>query len=615
MYIRKVIKKSKNKERVVYRLVESYRTPNGPRQRRLLTLKNFTLEEKYWKELADAIEAKLKGQMILFLDKEIDFLSDLYSEEIKQQRLSERRIIDSVLVDEEPEFEYVDIRKIKNRRARTIGAEHIALSIFRELELDKKFKELGFNERQQNLASLSIIGRLVHPASENATREWAKNISGLEQLLNYSFKDISNNSLYRISDKILEHKKELEEHLTQKENDIFNLKESLVFYDLTNTYYEGQAIRNGKAEFGHSKQKRSDCRLITLGLVIDEHGFPKASKVMKGNQYEPHSLIEMIAELENRNVEDIKNSKHQKKNKTIIMDAGLSTKENLEMLKEYGYDYICVARSKPLSDENIKSAKLKKIRETRNNSIEVELFREPEENILYCRSFLKGKKEQAMLEQYKRRFESELEAVKSSLSKKRGTKRYDKVLERIGRIKERNSAIAKYYIINVIKDNSSNKAVDISWELSDFERESFDFSGSYFIKTTRDDLNEIELWNIYSMLTQVESAFRSLKSELAFRPVFHHREDRSEAHLFIAVLAYHLLNTIRIKLQREDIHISWKRLRKLMSTQISVMTELHTKDEKTILIQQATEPEYFHKEIYKALNIRSKPLKRIITKM
>ncbi len=220
-----------------------------------------------------------------------------------------------------------------------------------------------------------------------------------------------------------------------------------------------------------------------------------------------------------------------------------------------------------------------------------------------------------MLEQYKRRFESELEAVKSSLSKKRGTKRYDKVLERIGRIKERNSAIAKYYIINVIKDNSSNKAVEISWELSDFERESFDFSGSYFIKTTRDDLNEIELWNIYSMLTQVESAFRSLKSELAFRPVFHHREDRSEAHLFIAVLAYHLLNTIRIKLQRQDIHISWKRLRKLMSTQISVMTELHTKDKKTILIQQATEPEYFHKEIYKALNIRSKPLKRIITKM
>ena len=612
MYIRKVIKKGKNKERVVYRLVESYRTANGPRQRRLLTLKNFTLEEKYWKELADAIEAKLKGQRVLFLDKEIDFLSDLYSEEIKQQRLSEQRIIDSVLVEEEPEYEYVNIRSIKNRRARTIGAEHIGLSIFKELELDKKFKELGFNDRQQNLAALSIIGRLVHPGSENSTREWAKNISGLEQLLNYSFRDISNNSLYRISDKILEHKKELEEHLSQKENDIFNLKESLVFYDLTNTYYEGQAFRNGKAEFGHSKEKRSDCRLITLGLIIDEHGFPKGSKVMKGNQYEPHSLIEMIAELENKSIEEIKKSKHQKKHKTIIMDAGISTKENLKMLKEYGYDYICVARSKPLSDEAIKTAKLKKIRETRNNRIEVELFREPEENILYCRSFLKGKKEQAMLEQYKRRFESELEAVKSGLSKKRGTKRYDKILERIGRIKERNSAIAKYYIINVIKDKSSDKAIDISWESSDLERESFDFSGSYFIKTT---LNEIELWNIYSMLTQVESAFRSLKSELAFRPIFHHRKDRSESHLFIAVLAYHILNTIRIKLQRQDIHISWKRLRKLMSTQISVITELHTKDKRTILIQQSTEPEYFHKEIYKALNIKPKPLKRIITKM
>ncbi len=615
MYIRKVIKRSKNKERAVYRLVESYRTPSGPRQRRLLTLKDFTLEEKYWKQLADAIEAKLKGQIILYLENDIDFLSDRYADEIKQQRLSEQIIIDSVLVDEEPEFEHVNIRSIKNRRARTIGAEHIALSIFKELELDKKFRQLGFNKRQQMAATLSVIGRLVHPASENATREWAKNISGLEQLLNYSFKDISNNSLYRISDKILEHKTELENHLTQKENDIFNLKESLVFYDLTNTYFEGQASQNSKAQFGHSKEKRSDCRLITLGLIIDEQGFPKASKVMKGNQYEPHSLIDMIAELENKSVEDIKKSKHQKKDKTIIMDAGISTKDNLKMLKDYGYDYLCVARGKPLSDEKIKAAKLKKIRETKQNRIEVELFKDTEENVLYCRSFLKGKKEEAMLEKYKTRFEAELQVAKSALTKKRGTKNYDKVLERIGRIKERNSAIAKYYIINVIKDDSSDNVIDISWETSDLDKQTFDFSGSYFIKTTRNDLDEKELWNIYSMLTQVEAAFRSLKSELAFRPVFHRREDRSEGHLFIAVLAYHLLNSIRIKLRNRDIHISWERLRKLMSTQISIMTEFQTKDKKTILVQQATEAEYFHKEIYKALNIRPNPLKRVVTKM
>ena len=468
---------------------------------------------------------------------------------------------------------------------------------------------------QQMVATLSVIGRLVHPASENATREWAKNISGLEQLLNYSFKDISNNSLYRISDKILEHKTELENHLTQKENDIFNLKESLVFYDLTNTYFEGQSSQNSKAQFGHSKEKRSDCRLITLGLIIDEHGFPKASKVMNGNQYEPYSLIDMIAELENKSVEEIKKSKHQKKDKTIIMDAGISTKDNLKMLKDYGYDYLCVARGKPLSDEKIKAAKLKKIRETKQNRIEVELFKDTEENVLYCRSFLKGKKEEAMLEKYKTRFEAELQVAKSALTKKRGTKNYDKVLERIGRIKERNSAIAKYYIINVIKDDSSDKVIDISWETSDLDKQTFDFSGSYFLKTTRNDLDEKELWTIYSMLTQVEAAFRSLKSELAFRPVFHHREDRSEGHLFIAVLAYHLLNAIRIKLRNRDIHISWERLRKLMSTQISIMTEFQTKDKKTILVQQATEAEYFHKEIYKALNIRPNPLKRVVTKM
>ena len=231
MYIRKVIKKQKNSERVVYRLVESYRTPNGPRQRRLLTLKDFNLPEKQWKLLADAIEAELKGQLVIHLDSEVEFLSKHYAEQIKQQRLAEESIISSVLAEDEPIFETVNIKSIKNRRARTIGAEHIGLSMFRELGLEDKFKQLGFNKRQQMIATLSIIGRLVHPVSEAGTREWAQNISGLEQLLNYSFKDLSNNALYRISDKIFEHKKEIETHLLQRESDIFNLNEKLVFYD------------------------------------------------------------------------------------------------------------------------------------------------------------------------------------------------------------------------------------------------------------------------------------------------------------------------------------------------------------------------------------------------
>jgi len=614
MYIRKVIKKSANTEREVFRLVESYRTENGPRQRTILTLKDFELPEEKWKTLADAIEAKLNYQVVLYLEKEIEFLAEHYVSLIQAKRLSEQRNIASFMEIEEPEYETVNVRSIKNKNIRTIGAEYVALSAYRDLGFDKLFFELGLNERQRHLAALSIIGRLVHPGSENVTREWIRAISGLDQLLNTSFKELSNNALYRIADKIHEHKESIEAHLQIQEKELFNLSEKLVFYDLTNTYFEGKALSNSKAQFGFSKEKRKDCKLVTLGLIIDEKGFPKRSKVMEGNQYEPSSLLGMIAQLENKTIAELEQSKGIRKNQTIVMDAGIALDSNLEMLKEYGYDYICVARAKPISEKEIKSENLKKIRETKKNTIEVQLFQNEKENILYCRSFLKGEKERSMLEKFKQNFEAELLQARSALTKKRGTKKYDKVLERIGRIKERNSSIARYYLINVERDQDSVKVKNITWEFNDIDKMDFNFSGSYFLKTSRQDLNEEELWNIYSTLNVVEAAFKALKSELAFRPVYHRKEDRADSHLFIAVLAYHLLNVIRIRLLEKNIHISWKKLRDLLSTHTSITTVMRTKTGKNILIQQSAEAEYFQNEIYKALGLKNQPLNRIITK-
>jgi len=614
MYIRKVIKKSAHKEREVFRLVESYRTVNGPRQRTILTLKDFDVPEEKWKILADAIEAKLNGQLVLYLEKEIDFLAEHYSSLIQEKRLCERRNMETLLATDEPEYERIDLKSVKNKNIRTIGAEYVGLSIYNALGFDELFRELGFNERQRSLAVLSVVGRLVNPASENATREWIRHISGLEQLLKNTFKGLSNNALYRISDLIFTHKDKIEQHLQEKEKDLFGLQEKLVLYDLTNTYYEGKALRNSKAKFGPSKEKRKDCKLVTLGMIIDEKDFPKRTQVMPGNQYEPDSLLGMLAQLEGKTISELKASKGKKKNKTVIIDAGLALERNLEMLREYGYDYICVARSKPISGQEIKSENLKMIRETKQNTIKVQLFQNEKENVLYCRSFLKSEKERSMLEKFKQKFEEELENARASLSKKNGTKKYEKVIERIGRIKERNSAIAKYYLINVERDSKSAKAKNITWKFNDIEKLNFNFSGSYFLKTSRKDLDETELWELYSGLNTIEAAFRSLKSELAFLPIFHRKEERAESHLFIAVLAYHLLNSIRIRLLEKDIHISWQRLRKLLSTHTSVTTILKSDSGKNILLQQAAEAEYFHSEIYKALGLKNRPIEKIITK-
>lgn len=614
MYIRKVIKKSAHKERVIFRLVESYRTANGPRQRTLLTLPNFDLPKEKWKTLADAIEAKLKDQLILYLEEDIDFLAEHYSTLIQEKRLSEQRSVSIVQESEETDFERINLKSVKHKNIRTIGAEYVGLSAYNDLGFNELFSDLGFNARQRELAVLSIVGRLVNPGSEKATREWTRHISGMDQLLNTSFKNLSNNALYRIADKIYEHKDTIEDHLQNKEKELFNLQEKLVLYDLTNTYFEGKVLSNSQAKFGVSKEKRKDCKLVTLGMIIDEKGFPKRSKMMAGNQYEPDSLLGMIAQLENKTIEELKQSKGDRKNKTVVMDAGIALERNLKMLKEYGYDYICVARSKPISEQEIKSANLKKIRETKQNTIKVQLFQNEAENILYCRSFLKGEKERAMLEKFKQKFEDELRLARAALSKKRGTKKYEKVIERIGRIKERNSAVAKYYLINVERDSESDKAKAITWEFNDVEKMKFNFSGSYFLKTSRIDLNEKMLFELYLTLNLIEAAFRNLKSELAFRPVFHRKKDRADSHLFIAVLAYHLLNSIRIRLSEKDIHISWQRLRKFLGTHTSVTTVMKNDAGQNILLQQSSEAEYFNNEIYKALGLKSRPLKRIITK-
>ncbi|MBI9113390.1 IS1634 family transposase, partial [Maridesulfovibrio ferrireducens] len=607
-------KKYKETERITFRLSESIRTPNGPRQRTILNLKGFSLPIEKWKILADTIEAFLKDQPVLYLDPEIEQLALHYSTLIREKRLREKASIAVVVDEKDCDFHEVDVKSLKNQVARTVGAEHVGLSVYKELELDKFFQNMGFSKHQENVAALSIIGRLVNPASENSTRTWAQKISGLDSLLGCNFADLSNNSLYRIADKIYEHKDALEKHLSDKEKDLFNLQEKMVFYDLTNTYLEGNGIENAKAMFGRSKEKRSDCRLLTLGLIIDEHGFPKASRLMPGNQYEPDSLINMIAQLEGIDVSELEKTKGSKKNQTVIMDAGISIERNLKMLEEYGYDYICVARTKPIPQSEIEKAELKEIHTTKNNSIEVKLFESEKENILYCHSLLKSKKEQAMLDKFKKKFEEELEATRLSLAKPHGTKKYEKVIEKIGRIRERNSAISRYYEIKLTRDPKSNKVADITWNAVELEKQNFRFSGSYFLKTSRRDLDEESLWNIYSTLTMVEAAFRSLKSELAFRPVYHRKENRADSHLFIAVIAYHLLNTIRTKLKQQDLHISWEKIREIMNTQVAVTSEFRTRSGNMILIRQSTEPEIFHSEIYKALNIDPRPFKQRIAK-
>jgi len=602
MYIRKVTKSNKNSDKKYdeYRLVKSFRIGDKVSQRTIMVMQDIRLPKNQWQELANAIEAMIQGQEVLFIDKDVQkearrWFNAYLTASAKQSV--------SVQPKDAADFEEISISSVANHHPKSIGAEHIALSMYRELGFDKMFRQLGFNQKQMNDAALSILGRMLEPGSEHATAIWSRSQTGLGELLGTDFSKLSHNTLYRITDQIYKHKEYLEQELRKTECNLFNLEESIFLYDLTNTYMEGVAPGISKARFGHSKEKRYDCRLLTLGMVIDDQGFPKRTKVMEGSVSEPSTLQEMI---------DYLSADNDKKPITVIVDAGISSEDNLKYLREQGYNYICVARNKAVKPEQIDETKFVSVPNKGNNEIQTQIFKTEDESILYCKSTKMGLKETAMQEKFCSRFEAELDKIKASLASKRGKRKYEYVQERVIRLRERFKSVSSFYAINI--EHEDGKASSLSYTCDRKDDLENKYSGSYCLRTSHMNLSNEKIWSLYTLLNTVESAFRTLKTDLNFRPVYHQKESRAEAHLFIAVLAYHIVNAIRHRLSDSDITLSWSSLRNMMRNHQLILTSLQSKDGKTITIRDTSVPEESHTQIYKALNLNPYPVKRTVTK-
>lgn len=606
MFIKEIKKKNNSSDKIfhTYRLVESVRTPQGPRHRTVLNLGTPDIDKSKFKELADRIEQLLYGGEQLFpaVDEQVEALASHYAELIIQNRID----IGEVQSDEEKTEDYreVDLNSVRNSRLRTLGAEHISLSAFRELGFPEILEELGFSGEEIKLSALSVIGRLITASSERATRHWARNISAIDELLSTDYSRLSNNALYRIADKLHDDKEAIERKLCAKEKELFSLQENIILYDLTNTYFEGSAKGNGKAKRSRSKDKRHDRPLLTLGLIIDELGFPKVSRVMQGNVSEPTTLISMIKQLQSA---ASGNHSASQRRPTVLIDAGIASEDNLAYLKQSGYDYICVSRRQPADSSQLEEGKMVEIKNEGGSHIEAQLLKEGSEQILYCKSKQKLEKERAMRSLHQGRFEEKLKMIAGSLEKKGGVKNYEKVIERIGRLKEKYSAIAQYYEIEVVK-GSQGRASKINWRLDKEKEAEARYSGSYYLRTSRQDISEKQIWELYVMLTNVEEAFRVLKSDLHLQPINHQKEERSESHIFITILAYHLLTALRTRLSRHGINKRWSTLRKLMSTHQRVTTSMNISSGKRIYLRNTSTPEYYHSEIYMALNLRADPI-------
>ncbi len=605
MYIIKTISKNKknsSEQYYTYRLMESTRVGKKVKKLTLLNLgSDFRIEQKNWAELSSRIDDILNQRPRLFeIDKSLESLAQQYAMRIVA---SKARAIKSQEVNEKEEDKYkeIDTTTIKNSNPKQIGVEHIVYETIKELQLDNKFKDLGFTNIQTDSAIGTLVAKIAKPSSDIKTYNWLCSVSGINELLNCDFNQISSNNIYRTADKLFANKDELEQHLYDKQKEIFNYNETITLYDLTNTYFEGSAVGIEKAKRGRSKEKRSDAPIITLAVMLDSSGFVRKSEIFDGNIGEPTTFKEMLDRL---NINKNRNLLTSNKS-LVVMDAGIASQENIDYLVTNGYEYIVVSRKRDKQFDESKSTPVKL-----NNQEEVivraqkVVNEETGEIELFVHSKPRELKENAMQNRIQILFLEKLQYLKDGLTIRRRTKEYEKVIESIGRLREKFSSIAQYYSIITTKDPNSANAIDIKWSEKKSLDEKSSINGVYCLRSNNTSMDEKTLWKTYTTLTDLEAVFKSLKSELGLRPIFHQKQSRVDGHLFVTLLAYSIIHTIRYRLKRKNIHYSWNTIREILETRDRITTSMKCRDGSMLYIRQSVELNDRQKEIYDALGVK-----------
>ena len=592
-----------------YRLVRGERIGGKVRQITILNLgRHFPVKQDDWPVLCNRIEALLHPQ-----DSLLDLGCSEHLERIAQRTVAQ--LIARAPGAEEtatasaegtpsslpskptpalPDYQDVDLDSLRQTQPRSVGVESLGLHALAQLGLIQTLANLGINGVQRAAIIGNLIGRMAAPASEQATWTWLQTRSALGELLEIDYGVMSSMRLYRASDLLMHHRAAIETSLFSSIQTLFSLEETVTLYDLTNTYLEGEGKANPKAAYGRSKEKRTDCPLVTLGLVLDGSGFIRRSQTFAGNIAEGATLETMLAGL------------NAPTGAMVIMDAGIASEANLAWLAEHGYRYLVVRRGGTRSfDEtlavDIETAGGETLR------LQKELSEDEREVFLHCHSAGREAKETAMLDRFGKAFEAGLQKIAEGLQKPRSEKRHAKVLERIGRLKEKSHGASRHYALTVTTDDVGKTVTGMAWEKQSVAGTSATHPGVYCLRSNELGWDEETLWRTYTMLTDLESVFRSLKSELGLRPVFHSTENRADGHLFITVLAYQCVQVLRIQLKAAGIKDSWATLRQTLAVQCRVTSSLRRRDGRTVHVRKSTVAEPALMKIYQALNINPAP--------
>ena len=602
MFIKRTLRRVGDRTYVNHLLVESVATPQGPRHRTICSLGSLApAPADEWRGLARKLSAALGGQTTLEPEPTVEVLT-ARTRPTRPHAPARPPVGDDVVA--------IHTDQVRSEDIREAGPVHVGHQMWQTLTLDSILADAGLSARARLLTEVMTLNRLVSPASEHAMPDWIRR-TALADILATDFSTLSDETLYRNLDRLHPQRAVIEQALAARERTLFNLDDTIYLYDLTSTYFEGQCPHNPQAKRGYSRDHRPDCKQVVIGLVLDRDGFPKAHEVFDGNRQDRTTLDEMLVALEQRT--------GRRGGATVVVDRGLAFADNLAQIRARGHHYIVAGRPTERHEhldafeDDTGWTEIFRTPSPRNpgqkkTRVFVKRARSGDEVHLLCRSDGRLEKDRAIRDKHEQRFLRDLTKLQARVARGR-LRAPAKIHEALGCLKERYPRVARYY---TLASDEATRAV--TWTTNaELKTRAEHLDGAYLLRTDRQDLSDEEIWRLYILLTRVEAAFRAMKSPLMERPIFHHFEHRVQTHIFLCVLAYHLLVAIEKRFLDRGVHTSWATLREQLSTHHVLTVVLPATNGRTLRIRKTSTPDAIHREIYDTLRIPWEVIKPVKT--
>lgn len=559
MFLRQLRPKKDGKQHSYWSLVETVRTPDGPRQK----------TRCYLGELNGSAQARWQRTI------------EVFNEQGENRQLKLFPAVAEVSVDD-PQVARVWVDRVRVERARQLGEAFLGLELWKRLGLDVFWEELLDHERADvpwsRVAALLAINRLCAPGSELAIEQRWYPTTALEDLLHLPAESINDTRLYRCLDRLIPHKTQLERHLRQRYGELFAADFEVLLYDLTSSYVEGAAAKDPMMQRGYSRDHRPDCKQVVIALIVNREGFPLSYETFDGNRADS-STLEAVMRMVER--------KYGRARRVWVFDRGIVSEENLAAVRRRQGQYLVGTPRSQLKqfEQELLAGGWEQVRE----DVEVKRVAMPggEESYVLCRTRARREKEQAIRRRFSARIEDALRRLSKRVAEGR-LKDRGKIERCLGRIQARHASVADLYEMKVVE---ANGPLRVHWHIL-AERRAWQEAreGAYLLRTNLPADSPIQLWTQYIQLTEAEAAFRALKSELSIRPLFHQLEHRVKAHILVAFLGYALWVTLKHLLQGKNSKLTPARALALLATVQCVDIVLPTTDGREIRLRRVTAP-------------------------